>query len=430
MWRYLAALVLALGAGLADISARGGGGCVAAGTLIDTPDGQRPVESLRVGDTVWSLQSGHRIRASVQAVYAVDPGEYIELTAAGGTLRLTAEHPVQTATGVFTRADALTGQSVLFTATVRSSLTGLRRIPADQPAYNLLVSPGGVFWANGFLVHNKGCFLPDTPITMADGSRRPIGKLRAGDQVLAFTPDGVPVTTSVRRMLTHKVDTYLVVRTATSELHVTEEHPFYVGGGVFQTIDSLRLGDAVQAYDGVGRFTTQRILAMERRRESVTVYNLEVDAPHTYVASGIAVHNKGGGCFAPGTLVATPVGPRAIETLMLGDKVLAPRPDGAVVAAEITGVYLNFTPQLLIHTASGDLRTTDEHPLLSAKGVFLPAGNLQVGMRLTRSNGETAEILADDARNVSRSRESHIRAILIDYAKRIQARRQKEAARV
>jgi len=145
MWRQLAALVLALGVGLADISARGGGGCVAAGTLIDTPDGPRTVDSLQVGASVWSLQAGQRIRASVQAVYAVKPAEYIELATEGGTLRLTAEHPVQTAVGVFTRADALTGQSVLFTTAARTRLIGLSRIPADQPAYNMLVSPGGVF---------------------------------------------------------------------------------------------------------------------------------------------------------------------------------------------------------------------------------------------------------------------------------------------
>ncbi|MBK8856383.1 MAG: hypothetical protein IPN11_01465 [Opitutaceae bacterium] len=295
MWRFLAALGLALGVGGTDLTARGGGGCVAAGTLIDTPSGRRTVESLRIGDAVWSLQAGRRIQARVRAVYEVDPAEYLELSAAGGTLRLTAEHPVQTAPGVFTRAELLTGQSLLFTTSASSMLTGLRRTPADQPAYNLLVSPGGVFFANGFLVHNKGCFLPDTPITMADGSRRSIGEVMTGDRVLAFTPDGLPAATTVRRILTHQVDSYLVVRTATTELHVTEEHPFYVGGGVFQTIDSLRIGDAVQAYDGVGRFTAQRILALERRRDSVTVYNLEVDSPHTFIASGMAVHNKGGG---------------------------------------------------------------------------------------------------------------------------------------
>ncbi|MDI1318577.1 MAG: polymorphic toxin-type HINT domain-containing protein, partial [bacterium] len=282
----------------------------------------------------------------------------------------------------------------LFTATERAPLLQLRRMPAAVPAYNLVVSPGGVFFANGLLVHNKGCFLPDTPIALADGGQRAISQLRTGDRVLALSPDGLPTTATVRRVLTHEVESYLVVRTLTTELHVTEEHPFYVGDGEFRTIESLHVGDAIHAYDGTAHFAPQRILAMERRSEHVTVYNLEVDAPHTYVASGIAVHNKGGGggCFGPGTLIATPGGPRAIETLQLGDTVLAPQADGRLVPTAVAGVYLNFSPLLVLHTADGELRTTDEHPLLTPAGDFLPARELGAGARLMRADGRPAAI--------------------------------------
>ncbi len=40
----------------------------------------------------------------------------------------------------------------------------VKRIAAKGPAYNLLVSPGGTYLANGIVVHNKGCFLPETLI--------------------------------------------------------------------------------------------------------------------------------------------------------------------------------------------------------------------------------------------------------------------------
>ncbi|MDI1250635.1 MAG: polymorphic toxin-type HINT domain-containing protein, partial [Lacunisphaera sp.] len=237
-----------------------------------------------------------------------------------------------------------------------------------------------------------GCFLPDPPSALADGGQRAISRLQAGDRVLALSPAGLPTTATVRRVLTHEVESYLVVRTLTTELHVTEEHPFYVGDGEFRTIESLHVGDSIHAYDGAAHFLPQRILALERRQEHVTVYNLEVDAPHTYVASGIAVHNKGGGCFAPGTLIATPTGPQAIETLQLGDTVLAPQPDGQLAPAPITGVYLNFAPLLVLHTAQGELRTTDEHPLLTPAGDFLPAGGLGIGATLVRADGRPAAI--------------------------------------
>lgn len=391
-WRRWLALAVLASLAAVNLSARGGGGCVAAGTLIDTPAGPRTIETLRVGDAVWSRQDGRRVPATVQAVYAVDPAEFIELTAGETRLHLTPEHPVQTAEGVFVRADRLVAAASLFTASARTPLSLARRIPADRPAYNLLVSPGGVFFANGLLVHNKGCFLPETPVTMADGSQRPISTLQPGDRVLAFSPDGLPTPATVRRLISHEADGYLVVRTASTELHVTAEHPFYAGDGVFKTIESLHIGDTIHAYDGTSRFAAQRILAMERMRGTVTVYNLEVDAPHTYFASGIAVHNKGGGCFAPGTLVSTPAGPRPIESLRLGDHVLAPQPDGRLVSAPVTGVYLNYTPLLVLQTDAGDLRTTEEHPLLAASGGFLPAAQLGAGTRLARADGTFATV--------------------------------------
>jgi predicted lipid-binding transport protein (Tim44 family) len=394
MWLRLAALALLGCLVSTSLSARGGGGCVAAGTLIDTPAGPRAVESLQPGDAVWSWRAGTRIPATVQAVYAVEPDTFIALQARGQFLELTAEHPVETAPGVFTRADRLTAGTAIVTATGSTALDVVQSRPAHRAAYNLLVSPGGVFFANGVLVHNKGCFLPDTPITLADGSRRAISAIQPGDRVQAYTPDGQPAVAIVQRVLTHEVDSYLVVRTDRAELHVTEEHPFYVGHGVFRAIDSLLPGESINAYDGAGAFTPQRLLAIERRFAHVTVYNLQVDGPHTYLANGVAVHNKGGGCFAAGTLIATPGGPRAIESLHLGETVLAPQPDGSLAPAAITGVYLNVTPLLTLRTTRGDLRTTAEHPLLGTAGGFQPAATFGLSARLQRAGGDTAEILA------------------------------------
>ena len=298
MWRLLCVVGFVLTACTVSLFARAGGGCVAGGTLIETPSGPRAIETLRVGDAVWSQQGGRRVTATVQAFYAVEPSVFIELVAGSHTLCVTPEHPVQTGPGEFVRAEQLTTAAVLFTdeaSEARAPLTSVRRIPADRLAYNLLVSPGGVFFANDLLVHNKGCFLPDTPVTLADGGRRAISELREGDQVLAFSPEGAGVAATVRRVITHEVKSYLVVRTASIELHVTEEHPFYVGAGVFKTIESLHTGDAIYAFDGTHGFTAQSIVAIEQRSAHVTVYNLEVDAPHTYLTNGIAVHNKGGG---------------------------------------------------------------------------------------------------------------------------------------
>jgi predicted lipid-binding transport protein (Tim44 family) len=378
-----------------SLLARGGGGCLAAGTLIATPSGEVAIETLRPGDLVSSLVDGGRATVQVAAVREVAPADFVEVTTETGlTLSATAEHPIAVAAGGFRRAgDLATGVELGNAGGTCRVLTAVTR-RADRPAYDLLVSRGGVFFANGILVHNKGCFLPDTPVLLADGTRRPMREMAAGDVVLAFAADGTTVPARVRNVLQHEVGSYLVVRTGAVELHVTEEHPFFVGAGTFRTIGMLHVGDTIWAHDGAGRLTPQTLLAIERVKAHVTVYNLQTDEPHTYFADGIAVHNKGGGCFAAGTLVTTPTGPRAIETLQLGNAVLARAADGTLVPATVEGVYLNYAPLLTLQTVHGALRTTAEHPLLDGAGAsFAPAAEFGIGATLARLDGP-AEVLA------------------------------------
>ena len=255
---------------------RGGGGCFEQGTLIQTPGGEMPIELLRVGDEVCGGTGPARVEAIVQ----VEPAEYLEIQAGGRMIHVTTEHPFQIAAGVFQTAERRFAQA--------------ERIPAQLPAYNLLVSPGGTFVVSGLIVHNKGCFLPETPILKADGTRVPISQLRICDALLAFTSEGVVVHTTVRNILTHDVEEYLVVTTDRLSVRVTMEHPFYVGQGIFKTIEALRAGDTIYAFDGVG-LAPQSIVSIQRIHQSTRVYNLQTDQPNTFFANGIAVHNKGGG---------------------------------------------------------------------------------------------------------------------------------------
>ncbi len=387
-FRWFALAVLASGTGLISVAhARGGGGCLAAGTLVDTPLGQVPIERLQVGDAVVGRDAaGQPVQATVRAVTVVKPGEFFLLEAGGRVLRATAEHPVQTAPGTWTRADHLAAHATLYTADGPTVLDRVVRQPAAAPAYNLIVSPGGTFFAGGFLVHNKGCFLPDTPVTLADGTTRAISALVPGDIVLAFDSNDAVVPATVRMVLTHEVDGYLVARTETRELHVTREHPFYVGSGVFKTAEALRVGDRIVVYDGHA-LAAETLVALESVSARVRVYNLQTDEPHTFFASGAAVHNKGGGCFAAGTQILTPEGPRPIESIHLGDRVVAVAADGRRQTAAVRGIYLNQTRTVTIHTDHGDLRTTDEHPLGLAAGGFVPAGELPLGARLATWDG-------------------------------------------
>ena len=76
------------------------GGCTAcleAGTLIATPQGDRAIETLQVGDTVWAwnLAQGQPVARRVAAIAHHVRWRVPRLAVAGGApLAVTAEHPV------------------------------------------------------------------------------------------------------------------------------------------------------------------------------------------------------------------------------------------------------------------------------------------------------------------------------------------------
>ena len=223
-----------------------------------------------------SFSDSRVLTARVQAVFAVDADVYYELTVGGHVLRLTGEHPVATAPGVFRTASSLRpGDHVLIgdrNAVAGGVIESVKRIAAKGSAYNLLVAPGGTYLANGIVVHNKGCFLPETLIRKEDGSEVPIASVRPDDRLLAFTIEGEAVIARVRSVVTHEVDQYRVVTTPNIVVRVTAEHPFYVGNGTFKTLEALKVGDRIFAFDGRG-LTPSRSRASPwstRRSSSIT----------------------------------------------------------------------------------------------------------------------------------------------------------------
>jgi len=276
-------------------------------------------------------------------------------------------------------------------------IRSIRSLPAKRAAYNLLVSPGGTFIAGDITLHNKGCFLPDSPILMADGSERMISAVRPGDSLWSFKPDGHLVPTKARSIIRHEVDEYVLMKTDRATLKVTAEHPFYVGQGKFKTVEALKEGDIVLAFDGKW-LAEQRIISLERIRKRVQVFNLQTDQPNTFFANGLAVHNKGGGCFPAGTGIATPKGRKAIEQLAAGDQILAVDGEGRTVRTTVKTIFVNKSPLLKIETHEGVLLATGDHPISLGRGRFRPAGDLKSGDRITQ--WENGRLIAGKIRRV------------------------------
>ncbi len=380
------ALILVLPLAPSFCWARGGGGCLAEGTPVLTPQGLIPIESLKVNDAVVSIAGGKANFAGVLTRMVVQADTFLEIAIPGTRLQMTPEHPVMVGRGAYLLAKFLKPGDEIYAmqdgGPAATAIQTVHPLLERKSFYNLLVAPGGTFTAAGIVVHNKGCFLPDSPILKGDGTETPIQTLKPGDQVLAFTTAGQMVRTTVRNIVRREVEAFVALQTDRQVLRVTAEHPFYVGGGLFKTLEALKVGDLIYTWDGQG-LSQQPILRLETIRERTKVYNLQTDLPNTFFASRLAVHNKGGGgCFPAGTLIRTPRGQTAIETLAPGNPLLAMDPQRRMVRTHVDELLLTRSRVLRLETDRGILRTTDEHPLKRIEGEFTMAGDLKPGEKI------------------------------------------------
>jgi len=148
----------------------------------------------------------------------------------------------------------------------------------------------------------KNSFGRGTPVLMADGTRKPIERVRVGDRILSTQPGSWRTATKVvtatikgtgdKDLVDLTLDTDGDAGTATAKLTTTAHHLFWSArqrGWVEAT--TLAAGMAVRGGDGA-RLEVEKV---ERRAERATVYNLTVSDFHTYyVGAGqasVLTHN-------------------------------------------------------------------------------------------------------------------------------------------
>ncbi|MGK5497899.1 RHS repeat-associated core domain-containing protein [Streptomyces sp. URMC 125] len=167
---------------------------------------------------------------------------------------------------------------------------------------------GCAFGMLGVRVGAKQClrnsFTADTPVLMADGTRKRIEDVEVGDEVLAIDPEtgesgprkvtALIEGTGEKHLIDLTVDTDGPAGTATGELTATDGHPFWVPS-LHRWVDAadLRPGQWLRTSSG----TWVQITGVSARTQRTTVHNLTVDDLHTYyVFAGnapVLAHNCG-----------------------------------------------------------------------------------------------------------------------------------------
>ncbi len=176
------------------------------------------------------------------------------------------------------------------TAGGKSLLSGAAksRLPKTQAKGRASKPPG----ATPKKSYGACSFSGDTPVLMANGSRRSIRDVRVGDVVMASDP---LTRTHSARAVTHlwvHTDQVIRVNIGGQWITTTEDHPFWnATDHAWQPTEQLDVGDAIGTADD--RIARVRNIDMRRPRQTAA-YNLTVDGAHTYHVGtrGLLVHNK------------------------------------------------------------------------------------------------------------------------------------------
>lgn len=157
-----------------------GANCFPARTMVATITGDKPIESLKPGDSVfgWHPPQHGVVVTRVEACRVRESSEFVDVDACYTSLRMTPEHPVWVDKAGFIHAEQIKAGMVVRLLRPASERTTYSResetvmapvskcermsLPKAEPVYDIQVEGTHNFFANGILVHN--CIIVDDPI--------------------------------------------------------------------------------------------------------------------------------------------------------------------------------------------------------------------------------------------------------------------------
>jgi hypothetical protein len=142
-------------------------GCFPAGTMIATPAGLRPIESINRGDLVTLVGAdGTATSGKVDSTFQTC-NRLVEVRTESGRLLTTETQPLCLHSGGFRRAGELTEGDLIWRweAGKRCPVRVRAVAPAgrETPVFNLVVGESAVFVAEGFLARGKPPPVADEP---------------------------------------------------------------------------------------------------------------------------------------------------------------------------------------------------------------------------------------------------------------------------
>jgi intein/homing endonuclease len=134
-----------------------------------------------------------------------------------------------------------------------------------------------------------GCFLTGTKVTLSNKKKKKIEAVKPFDKILSYDTDTKTFAENeVKKLFIHPEEETFYILNKT--LRVTGNHRVWTNNIQWKRVDELRIGDSLLT----SRVEPFIIESMERIKEKVTVYNLQLDnSPHSFFAENLLVHNDG-----------------------------------------------------------------------------------------------------------------------------------------
>lgn len=251
------------------------------------PDPQRPTLPYVSNEVTFELAKGYPTREEIAQMEDADFRRQFPLGryyVAGS-----AEH-----TGKHGLIEGLTLRDAVFLAERSGFARGAIRLAREAPEGKWIYESsfeeimetdmGDRLIEDGDIIYIMDCLVEGAQVLTEHGEA-PVESLRVGDFIVAFDPATSERSLArVNAIFVSRVSQYLRIN---GELEVTSTHVLYADDQ-WRRASELAPGMMLIGEDGQGVL----VHSIEQVEEEVSVYDLSIDAPHTYFAEGLLVHNK------------------------------------------------------------------------------------------------------------------------------------------
>lgn len=128
--------------------------------------------------------------------------------------------------------------------------------------------------------------MPDTPVTLWDGSVALVQDLNQGSTVWSLGPAGKPQAAQITAVRRQHTDSYLLVKVGTREVQATVSHRIAVPGGALVRLDTLKAGDKVLVW-GLKGVEEAAITSVRVYPANLVSYDLTVEGHRPFLVNGI-----------------------------------------------------------------------------------------------------------------------------------------------